>query len=542
MMRAFRVTVALLMLTHHVLVGATQDDIHDVVDLDPKEILRRHPRIGEIMNRVQSHVVPVPLIIREYPDLWKELQDDEEVWSWFKKNMPHFTKERARVDKDVIQKVAPTKSKHQLDDLGSIIDRLLLSDEELTPEAAYVSLYVDFQNSKWAHKNYKRAKGMSGDVQSHEQRAWESHEIDRDYLGFFERNNIPKGARVLDIGTEMGLQAVAIAKLGYDVTGTDVGLAELLVASEYAKKEGVNVHFLQDDILVGESSFLTNHSYDVVIDRAVFHSMAPYLEEEPLIKESISQLFSERIKSLLKPNGVFIFKGMSADEESFRPDTASEEAQKEMSELNVIAVFRALQHVIQNMLKSPKKGLWANKKEISQGFGVDMDHWGNIIEFLDGIAKDELKIPNGIFVDLSKNPMPYHFRADEIPHYFKDIMGFDIIEMGKSHLYNDRNSIEMMPKAEFAVLKLHPEDVGAGVCLQNGEGQCSADPPADQHDVHKQVAALEAKIKSERKAASSQDDILKALENMSQKLEKSKKKKTGKGKEAKSWYESLLGW
>ena len=120
---------------------------------------------------------------------------------------------------------------------------------------------------------------MSSTVQTHDQRAWESHSLDKDYPGFFSRAGIQEGARVLDIGTEMGLQAVAIAKLGHKVTGTDVGISELLVATEYAKREGVEVHYLQDDILVGESSHLTNHSYDVVIDRAVFHSMAPYLEE-----------------------------------------------------------------------------------------------------------------------------------------------------------------------------------------------------------------------------------------------------------------------
>ena len=62
---------------------------------------------------------------------------------------------------------------------------------------------------------------MSSTVQTHDQRAWESHSLDKDYPGFFSPAGTPEGARVLDIGTEMGLQAVAIAKMGYEVAVID---------------------------------------------------------------------------------------------------------------------------------------------------------------------------------------------------------------------------------------------------------------------------------------------------------------------------------
>ncbi|GMI09370.1 hypothetical protein TrVE_jg771 [Triparma verrucosa] len=517
----------LLLLLSPQSISSTSPDIHHVdgSELDPQEILTRHPRLLEIMNKVGSSILPVPLIIREYPEVWLELQSDEEVWNWFKKHMPHFTKERARVDSNLLSEVAPRTEKDGHNDMFKIIDQVMREEYD-NDEEAYLKVYVSYQNAKWSLKNHLRAVGMSSTVQTHDQRAWESHSLDKDYPGFFSRAGIQEGARVLDIGTEMGLQAVAIAKLGHKVTGTDVGISELLVATEYATREGVEVHYLQDDILVGESSHLTNHSYDVVIDRAVFHSMAPYLEEEPLIKESISKRFGERIKSLLKPSGIFIFKGMSADEDNFRPNKDNDKSQN-MFEINVVAVYRAIKHVIEVKLNSDKKGYFKNKMDIAQRLGVDMDDEREVIDFLDYVAKNELNIPNGVSVDLSKNPMPYHFRSDEIPHYFQDIMGFEIVEAGKSLLYNDRKSEEYMPKAEYAVLKVHPDDSSAGTCaIVGGKTTCVAEPSENPVDLHKQIEAIEKEL---GRSKGSRD-----VQGTSEKV---------KGKNSKiSWYEAIMSY
>ena len=173
--------------------------------------------------------------------------------------------------------------------LLTFMDDLITSPPTPGSEDPNVQVYLEYQKLKWRRKNWDRAMGMSNENQNHETRAWESHKIDRDYPVFLEKYGVEPGSRVLDIGTEMGLQAVAIAEQGYAVTGTDVGMAELLIGTEYAKEKGVDVIYVQDDILMGEASLLTNHSYDVVLDRAVFHSMAPYLEDEPRIKEGISK-------------------------------------------------------------------------------------------------------------------------------------------------------------------------------------------------------------------------------------------------------------
>ena len=181
---------------------AVQNDEHDfgTAKFTSEMLLQRYPQLMDIMRKTQSSTIDVPLIITEYPDLWESFKQDAQVWAWFQTNMPHYTIERPKVY-DLGEAADPT---------GEILvfcDKLVmesLADPDVPPP--YVDIYMKYQNLKWTSKNHARAKGMAQDTQQHEQRAWESHAIDWDYPVFFERYNVPKNARVLDIGTEMGLQ------------------------------------------------------------------------------------------------------------------------------------------------------------------------------------------------------------------------------------------------------------------------------------------------------------------------------------------------
>ena len=86
---------------------------------------------------------------------------------------------------------------------------------------------------------------------------------------------MPEDAKVLDFGTEMGLQAVAIASMPggerYTVVGTDIGVAEMEVARMYAHEAGVDdrITFFVDDILCGaESQYVANKAWVDRIERA----------------------------------------------------------------------------------------------------------------------------------------------------------------------------------------------------------------------------------------------------------------------------------
>ena len=131
--------------------------------------------------------------------------------------------------------------------------------------------------------------------------------------------------------------------------------------------------------------------------------------------------FGERIKSLLKPGGIFIFKGMSDDEENFR-----QKHEKESHELNIITVFQAVKFIVEERLRSDD-GFLRNLDKVQLEFDVEIRSEKEILQILDTVAKKELDMPNGVKLDLSGDiAMPYHFRSDEIPHYFRDMMGFEV--------------------------------------------------------------------------------------------------------------------
>ena len=99
---------------------------------------------------------------------------------------------------------------------------------------------------------------------------WYHPDLDRDFDRAIEALNIAPG-RVLDLGTGPGTQAIAMAKRGFDVTATDVSETAVEKARLRAKSEGVEVEFLQDDIL--ESRL--EKTFDLILDRGCFHVLEP---------------------------------------------------------------------------------------------------------------------------------------------------------------------------------------------------------------------------------------------------------------------------
>ncbi len=88
-----------------------------------------------------------------------------------------------------------------------------------------------------------------------------------------------KGGRVLDVGCGLGMQTIALAKLGYQCTGFDVSPTAIHHARQLAEREGVNVSFTVGNILHARFS----EPFAVVLDRAVLqgfsqHEHAQYLE------------------------------------------------------------------------------------------------------------------------------------------------------------------------------------------------------------------------------------------------------------------------
>ena len=88
--------------------------------------------------------------------------------------------------------------------------------------------------------------------------------------------DLPRAARVLEVAPGPGFLSVALAKLGpYQITGLDISQSFVQMASEYAKKESVKVHFIHgsaSDIPLEEGFF------DLVVCRAAFKNFTEPLK------------------------------------------------------------------------------------------------------------------------------------------------------------------------------------------------------------------------------------------------------------------------
>lgn len=128
---------------------------------------------------------------------------------------------------------------------------------------------------------------------------WYYPQLEQDIIDTLSSLGIKEGG-LLDLGTGPGVQAIALAKLGFTVTATDIAPTAIRLAREKAVRAGVQVNFQQDDIL---NTQLEEH-FDCIIDRGCFHAMAPHQRQN----------FVEQVFGLLKPGGVLIMKCFSDQE------------------------------------------------------------------------------------------------------------------------------------------------------------------------------------------------------------------------------------
>jgi 2-polyprenyl-3-methyl-5-hydroxy-6-metoxy-1,4-benzoquinol methylase len=73
----------------------------------------------------------------------------------------------------------------------------------------------------------------------------------------------------LDLGTGPGTQAMALAERGFQVTATDLSVTAIQKAQKQAQEKGLNVSFVQDDIL----NSTLDQKFDFVLDRGCFHGV-----------------------------------------------------------------------------------------------------------------------------------------------------------------------------------------------------------------------------------------------------------------------------
>jgi len=128
---------------------------------------------------------------------------------------------------------------------------------------------------------------------------WFTPNFDHDFDETLKKLELPS-KQALDLGTGPGTQAIHLAKGGFEVTATDLSKSAVNKAKVRAKKEGVQINFVQDDIT---NSKLTG-KFDLIIDRGCFHSLD--LEKR--------ETYAKTVARILGKNGILLLKCFSVKE------------------------------------------------------------------------------------------------------------------------------------------------------------------------------------------------------------------------------------
>lgn len=128
---------------------------------------------------------------------------------------------------------------------------------------------------------------------------WYNPMLDHDLARALGRLHIRKGT-VLDIGAGPGTQAIELARLGFDVTATDISETAVRKARKRAAREGLKIKFVQDDIIDSR----IRKKFDFVFDRGLFHTLAP--------KDRVDYVIV--VNSLIKAGGFLFLKCFSHKE------------------------------------------------------------------------------------------------------------------------------------------------------------------------------------------------------------------------------------
>ena len=110
-----------------------------------------------------------------------------------------------------------------------------------------------------------------------------------------ELKKLKKGS-FLDLGTGPGTQAIALSKMGFKVTGTDISST----AIDKLKKQKSSVIFLKDDILKTK----LKKKFDYILDRGIFHVFKPKSRKS----------YIKNVKNLLNNKGILFLKCFSIKE------------------------------------------------------------------------------------------------------------------------------------------------------------------------------------------------------------------------------------
>lgn len=130
---------------------------------------------------------------------------------------------------------------------------------------------------------------------------WFCPELDKDVAAAIKTLDI-KPTNALDLGTGPGTQAIALGKLGFAATGTDISPSAVNKAKKRAEKEGISATFICDDVLNSQ----LEDGFGLIMDRGCFH----------VLDAEQRQAYLQTVGRLLDQNGFLLLKTFHKQETS----------------------------------------------------------------------------------------------------------------------------------------------------------------------------------------------------------------------------------
>jgi len=134
--------------------------------------------------------------------------------------------------------------------------------------------------------------------ESGEYKHWEFSYPSPELIALVAANVPERNARVLDVGSGGGIDAIFMAQQGFKVTGIDISVAALKIAEKRAEKAHIRVDWLRGNVL---DLPITSETIDFITDRGLFH----------LIENGNRARYSSEIFRVLKNGGSALIRGAS---------------------------------------------------------------------------------------------------------------------------------------------------------------------------------------------------------------------------------------
>lgn len=174
--------------------------------------------------------------------------------------------------------------------------------------------------------------------------------------------DIPAGGTVLDLCCGIGRHSLELARKGFQVTGVDITRPYLDTAAESARKQGLSIEFVHDDM----RHFCRPDSFDLIVSLSTSFG---YFED---IADDLKVL--DNIYSMLKKNGVFTMEVLGKE---VIASTFQKEEALEYEGYKVIAHSRILDD-------------W-NRLECVRKISKDGEVWDDISSYFRLYSATELK-------------------------------------------------------------------------------------------------------------------------------------------------------